>query len=52
MFFLLVYCIVLPTQVFEFVNKIPVRVLVDVLFCVFRFSGSSFNAPTSSFITL
>ena len=42
----------LPAQIFDFFNKIPVRVLLDVLFCMFRFSRASFNAPTSSFITL
>ena len=28
----------------EFFDKIPVRILVDVLFLVFRFSKASFNA--------
>ena len=36
----------------EFFDKIPVRVLLDVLFRVFRFSRASFNALTSSFIIL
>ena len=35
----------------EFFDKIPVRILLDVLFRVFRFSKASFNALTSSFIT-
>ena len=34
----------------EFVDKIPVRILVDVLFRVFRFSKASFCALTSSFM--
>ena len=29
----------------EFFDKIPVRILLDVLFRVFRFSKASFNAP-------
>ena len=28
----------------EFFNNIPYRILLDVLFCVFRFSKASFNA--------
>ena len=35
----------------EFFDKIPVRILLDVLFCVFRFSKVSFSALTSSFMT-
>ena len=35
----------------EFFDKIPVRILLDVLFCVFRFSKASFCALTSSFMT-
>ena len=35
----------------EFFDKIPVRILLDVLFRVFRFSKASFNALTSSFMT-
>ena len=35
----------------EFFNKIPVRILLDVLFRVFRFSKASFYALTSSFMT-
>ena len=35
----------------EFFDKIPVRILLDVLFRVFRFSKASFYALTSSFIT-
>ena len=34
----------------EFFYKIPVRILLDVIFCVFRFSKASLNALTSSFI--
>ena len=34
----------------EFFNKIPVRILLDVIFCVFRFSKASLNVLTSSFI--
>ena len=34
----------------EFFNKIPVRILLDVIFCVFRFSKASLNALTSSLI--
>ena len=34
----------------KFFNKIPVRILLNVLFRVFRFSKTSFNALTSSFI--
>ena len=32
-------------------DKIPVRILLDVLFRVFRFSKASFCALTSSFMT-
>ena len=32
----------------EFFDKIPVRILLDVLFRVFRFSKASFSALTSS----
>ena len=35
----------------EFFDKIPVRVLLDVLFRVFRFSKASFCALTSSVMT-
>ena len=35
----------------EFFDKIPVRILLDVLFRVFRFSTASFCALTSSFMT-
>ena len=35
----------------EFFNKIPVRILLDVLFCVFRFFKASFYALASSFMT-
>ena len=35
----------------EVFNKIPVRTLLDVLFCVFRFSKASFYALTSSSMT-
>ena len=35
----------------EFFDKIPVRILLDVLFCVFRFSKPSFYALASSFMT-
>ena len=33
----------------DFLDKVPVRILVDVLFGVFRFSKASFSALTSSF---
>ena len=36
-------------NVSDFISKIPVRILLDVLFCVFRFSKASFCALTSSF---
>ena len=36
----------------EFFDKISVRILLDVLFCVFRFSKASFRYLTSSFMTL
>ena len=36
----------------EYFDKIPVRILLDVLFRVFRFSKASFNnALASSFMT-
>ena len=35
----------------DFFDKIPVRILLDVLFRVFRFSKASFCALTSSFMT-
>ena len=35
----------------EFFDKIPVRILLDVLFRVFRFYKASFCALTSSFMT-
>ena len=35
----------------EFFNKIPFRILLDVLFHVFRFSKASFYALASSFMT-
>ena len=35
----------------EFFDKIPVRILLDVLFSVFRLSKASFCALTSSFMT-
>ena len=35
----------------EFFDKIPVRILLGVLFRVFRFSKASFYALTSSFMT-
>ena len=35
----------------EFFDKIPVRILPDVLFRVLRFSKASFYALTSSFMT-
>ena len=35
----------------EFFDKIPVRILLEVLFRVFRFSEKSFCALTSSFMT-
>ena len=34
----------------EFFDKTPVRILLDVLFRVFRFSRASFYALTSSFM--
>ena len=34
----------------EFIDKIPVRIILDVLFHVFRFSEVFFNTLTSSFI--
>ena len=38
----------LSSEFSEFFDKIPVRILLDVLFRVFRFSEASFNALTSS----
>ena len=35
----------------EFFDKIPVRILLDELFHVFRFSKASFYALASSFMT-
>ena len=35
----------------EFFDKIPVRILLDVLFREFRFSKASFYALASSFMT-
>ena len=35
----------------EFFDKTPVRILLDVLFRVFRFCKASFCALTSSFMT-
>ena len=35
----------------EFFDKTPVRILLDVLFRVFRFSKASFCAVASSFMT-
>ena len=35
----------------EFFDKMPVRILLDVLFRVVRFSKASFCALTSSFMT-
>ena len=35
----------------EFFDKIPVRILLDVLFGVFRFSKASLYALASSFMT-
>ena len=35
----------------EFFDKIPVRILLDVLFRVFMFCKASFIALTSSFLT-
>ena len=35
----------------EFFDKIPVRIPLDVLFRVFRFSKASFYALASSFMT-
>ena len=35
----------------EFFEKIPVRILLDVLFRLFRFSKASFYALASSFMT-
>ena len=35
---------VLSSEFSEFFNNIPDRILLDVLFCVFRFSKAAFNA--------
>ena len=35
----------------EFFNKVPIRILLEVLFRVFRFSKASFYALASSFMT-
>ena len=35
----------------EFFYKIPVRIVLDVLFCEFRFSKASLYALASSFMT-
>ena len=35
----------------EFFDNFPLRILLDVLFRVFRFPKVSFYAPTSSFMT-
>ena len=35
----------------EFFDKIPVRILLDVLLCVFRFSKASLYALASPFMT-
>ena len=37
-------------QFSQFFDKIPVTILLDVLFPVFSFSEVSFNAPTSALI--
>ena len=39
----------LSTGFSKFFDKIPIRILLDVLFCVFKFSKASFCALTSSF---
>ena len=39
----------LSSEFSKFSNKIPVRILLNALFCVFRFSKASFCALTSSF---
>ena len=41
----------LSSEFLEFFDKIPVRILLDLLIHVLRFSKASFNALTSSFIT-
>ena len=41
----------LSSEYVEFFDKISVKILLDVLFRVFRFSKASFYALTSSFIT-
>ena len=40
---------VLSSEFSEFFNNIPDRILLDVLFCVFRFSKASSNALIFSF---
>lgn len=40
----------LSSEFAEFFDEIPVRILHDMLFRMFRFSQVSFNAMTSSFI--
>ena len=35
----------------EVFDKIPDRILLDVLFYLFKYSKASFNALTSSFVT-
>ena len=40
----------LSAEFSECLNKIPVRILLDVVFLVFRFSKASFNALTSPFL--
>ena len=39
----------LTSEFSDFFNKIPVRILLDVLFHVFRFSKASLDALTPSF---
>ena len=39
----------LTSEFSDFFDKIPVRILLDVLFHVFRFSKASLDALTSSF---
>ena len=38
------------SELSEFFDKIPVRILFNVLFCVFRFPRASSNALSTSFI--
>ena len=40
----------LSSEFAEFFDEVPVRILHDMLFRMFRFSQVSFNAMTSSFI--